>query len=102
MIAHARSFRSADQAPAVCIRRAAFGLGLTSLPAAGWAAPISLASGARVKRFATTAPSWPQSTSGDVGVMLVDLFASVADRLSFYQDAAATDAYLGTACDPPC
>ena len=33
----------------------------------------------------------------DVGVMLVDLLAYVGDQLSYYQDAVATEAYLGTA-----
>jgi hypothetical protein len=39
---------------------------------------------------------------GDLGVMVLDMFASVADGLTSYQDAAASEAYLGSACDPPC
>ncbi len=80
----------------------ALGLGLTSLPATGWAAPISFESGANVRRSATVAPLWSQGTSGDFGLMLLDLFSSAADSLSYYQDAEAVEAYLGTACDPPC
>jgi hypothetical protein len=38
----------------------------------------------------------------DLGVLLVDLFSVVADSLTTYQDAAAAEAYLGSACDPPC
>ena len=80
----------------------ALGLSLTSLPAATWAAPISFASGAGVNRLATSAPVWSQINSGDFGVTLLDLFTSVTDIFSNYQDVAASEAYLGSACDPPC
>jgi hypothetical protein len=78
------------------------GLGLSSLPATGWAAPISLDSGAYVSDTATFALVWSPAPSGDFSLMLLDSFASVADSLTYYQDAAASEAYLGTACDPPC
>ncbi|HLZ30046.1 MAG TPA: hypothetical protein VKV73_22215 [Chloroflexota bacterium] len=80
----------------------AFALGLTSAPTASWAAPISMANGALVNRSATVAPVTAPSSSGDLGVLLLDWFASVADTLAFYQDAVATEDYLGTACDTPC
>jgi hypothetical protein len=48
-------------------------------------------------RLAVTLPDWQESHIPDVGIMLVELLAYVADRLSYYQDAVATEAYLGTA-----
>jgi hypothetical protein len=48
-------------------------------------------------RLAVTIPDWQESHIPDVGIMLVELLAYVADRLSYYQDAVATEAYLSTA-----
>jgi hypothetical protein len=48
-------------------------------------------------RLAVTLPEWRESHIPDVGIMIVELMAYVADRLSYYQDAVATEAYLGTA-----
>ena len=48
-------------------------------------------------RLAQTTPNWTETHTPDVGVMLVDLLAYVGDQLSYYQDAVATEAYLGTA-----
>ena len=48
-------------------------------------------------RLAQTAPDWTETHTPDIGVMLVDLLAYVGDQLSYYQDAVATEAYLGTA-----
>jgi hypothetical protein len=48
-------------------------------------------------RLAVTLPDWQESHIPDVGIMLVEVLAYVADRLSYYQDAVATEAYLGTA-----
>ena len=48
-------------------------------------------------RLAVTLPDWQESHVPDVGIMLVELLAYVADRLSYYQDAVATEAYLATA-----
>jgi hypothetical protein len=42
-------------------------------------------------------PGWREESAADVGQVLVDLLAYTADYLSYYQDAAATEAYLGTA-----
>ncbi len=42
-------------------------------------------------------PNWREESAADVGQVLVDLLAYTADYLSYYQDAAATEAYLGTA-----
>ena len=42
-------------------------------------------------------PDWQERNPADVGVMLVELLAYVGDQLSYYQDAVATEAYLGTA-----
>src|SRR6202035_3449141 len=48
-------------------------------------------------RLALTMPAWQEQHVPDVGVTLVEIFAYVADYLSYYQDAVATEAYLGTA-----
>jgi hypothetical protein len=48
-------------------------------------------------RMALVAPDWTERNPADVGVMLVELLAYVGDSLSYYQDAVATEAYLGTA-----
>jgi hypothetical protein len=47
-------------------------------------------------RIAVTAPGWQERNPADVGVVLVELLAYVADYLSYRQDAIATEAYLGT------
>ena len=48
-------------------------------------------------RLAQTMPDWPETHVPDIGVMLVELLAYAGDQLSYYQDAVATEAYLGTA-----
>ena len=48
-------------------------------------------------RLAQTMPDWSEQHVPDIGVMLVELLAYVGDHLSYYQDAVATEAYLGTA-----
>src|SRR5206468_9697801 len=48
-------------------------------------------------RLALTMPDWRESHVPDIGIALVELLAYVADYLSYYQDAVATEAYLGTA-----
>ena len=48
-------------------------------------------------RLATTLPDWRERSPADQQVALVELLAFVADRLSYQQDAVATEAYLGTA-----
>lgn len=48
-------------------------------------------------RLATTLPDWRDRNPADQQVALVELLAFVADRLSYEQDAVATEAYLGTA-----
>lgn len=48
-------------------------------------------------RLATTMPDWQERNPADSGVVLVELLAYAADHLSYYQDAVATEAYLGTA-----
>ena len=42
-------------------------------------------------------PDWQERNPADLGVVLVELLAYVGDRLSYKQDAVATEAYLGTA-----
>lgn len=48
-------------------------------------------------RMALLVPEWRERHIPDVGVTLVELLAYVGDRLSYFQDAVATEAYLDTA-----
>ncbi len=48
-------------------------------------------------RLAAVMPDWTERHVPDVGITLVELLAYVGDYLSYYQDAAATEAYLSTA-----
>ncbi len=48
-------------------------------------------------RMAVTVPEWTERNPADLGVMLVEALADAADRTSWFQDAIATEAYLGTA-----
>src|SRR5689334_1943617 len=48
-------------------------------------------------RLALTMPDWRERHVPDVGIALVEILAYVGDYLSYYQDAVATEAYLGTA-----
>lgn len=48
-------------------------------------------------RLAVTLPQWIDRSPADVGNMLIELVAYTADHLSYFQDAVATEAYLGTA-----
>jgi len=42
-------------------------------------------------------PDWREQSTADLGHALVEVLAYAADYLSYYQDAVATEAYLGTA-----
>ena len=48
-------------------------------------------------RLALIMPGWRERNPADLGIVLVELLAYSADDLSYYQDAVATEAYLGTA-----
>jgi len=48
-------------------------------------------------RLALIMPEWSESHVPDEEVALVEILAYVADYLSYYQDAVATEAYLNTA-----
>jgi hypothetical protein len=48
-------------------------------------------------RLATVMPAWGDRSAADVGIAVVEAMAYAADHLSYYQDAVATEAYLGTA-----
>ena len=48
-------------------------------------------------RLAVTMPEWQERNPSDIGIMLVEILAYAADHLSYYQDAVATEAYLGIA-----
>src|SRR5207244_9464290 len=48
-------------------------------------------------RLALIMPGWTERHVPDLELTLVELLAYVGDYLSYYQDAVATEAYLGTA-----
>src|SRR4051794_21950970 len=48
-------------------------------------------------RLSVTLPDWTERNAADSQVALVELLAYAADRLSYRQDAAGTEAYLSTA-----
>jgi hypothetical protein len=48
-------------------------------------------------RMAMVMPEWRERNPADLGIVLVELLAHVGDHLSYQQDAAATEGYLGTA-----
>jgi hypothetical protein len=48
-------------------------------------------------RLSVLVPGWSESHAADMGVTLVEALAYAADHLSYQQDAAGTEAYLGTA-----
>ncbi|MFJ8579373.1 putative baseplate assembly protein [Micromonospora sp. NPDC093277] len=48
-------------------------------------------------RLSTLVPGWTDRGAADPAVMLIELFASLGDRLASWQDAVAVEAYLGTA-----
>jgi hypothetical protein len=48
-------------------------------------------------RLAVVMPEWTERHVPDIGVTVVELLAYVGDQLSYYQDAVATEAYIGTA-----
>ena len=48
-------------------------------------------------RISTLLPDWRERSPADLWVTLVEALAFRADELSYFQDAVATEAYLGTA-----
>jgi hypothetical protein len=48
-------------------------------------------------RMSVTIPDWRERSPADLGIALVELLAYAGDQLSYYQEAVATEAYLGTA-----
>ncbi|MEX8521108.1 MAG: putative baseplate assembly protein [Leptothrix sp. (in: b-proteobacteria)] len=48
-------------------------------------------------RLSLLVPQWSEPHVPDLGVALVEVLAYTGDRLSYYQDAVATEAYLSTA-----
>ena len=48
-------------------------------------------------RLSVVTPGWKERHPADQQVMMVELLAYLGDQLSYYQDAVATEAYLGTA-----
>lgn len=50
-----------------------------------------------LNRLSTVMPAWQERNPSDIGVAVVEVLAYAADHLSYYQDAVATEAYLGTA-----
>lgn len=48
-------------------------------------------------RISTLMPDWRERSAADAQIALVEMLAYVGDHLSYFQDAVATEAYLGTA-----
>jgi hypothetical protein len=48
-------------------------------------------------RLSVVMPEWTERSPADVGIAIVEVLAYAADQLSYYQDAVASEAYLGTA-----
>ena len=48
-------------------------------------------------RMSVRSPQWTERNPTDLGIALVELLAYAGDYLSYYQDAVATEAYIGTA-----
>jgi hypothetical protein len=48
-------------------------------------------------RLSTIMPDWRERNPADLQVALVEAVAYLGDQMSYYQDAVATEAYLGTA-----
>lgn len=48
-------------------------------------------------RLSVIMPDWKERNPADLQVALVEMLAYVGDKLSYFQDAVATEAYLGTA-----
>ncbi|GKS56845.1 putative baseplate assembly protein [Nitrospira sp.] len=48
-------------------------------------------------RMSTLMPNWRERNAADAQVALVEMMAYVGDHLSYFQDAVAAEAYLGTA-----
>jgi hypothetical protein len=47
-------------------------------------------------RLAQIMPAWKEDNPADIGIVLMEMLAYIGDHLSYYQDAVATEAYLGT------
>jgi len=52
---------------------------------------------AMLDHLTTLVPDWREQNLADLGHVLLDVLAYAGDYLSYYQDAVATEAYLGTA-----
>ncbi|MCP3959025.1 MAG: hypothetical protein GY719_14330 [bacterium] len=50
-----------------------------------------------LEQLSVRVPEWTERNPADLGVAVVEVLAYVADYLSYYQDAVATEAYLDTA-----
>ena len=50
-----------------------------------------------LERMAQIMPQWRERNAADLGIALVEVLAYVGDRLSYAQDAVATESYLFTA-----
>lgn len=48
-------------------------------------------------RLSIIMPDWRERNAADLQIALIELMAYIGDQLSYYQDAAATEAYLQTA-----
>jgi hypothetical protein len=52
---------------------------------------------ALVERIPEKLPNWTDRSAADFGIVLIELFAHIADILSYYQDRIANESFLATA-----
>ena len=52
---------------------------------------------AMLDRISVLVPTWTETHESDPGITLVEALAYAADRVSYFQDAINTEAYIGTA-----
>jgi len=50
-----------------------------------------------LERLSLTLPAWQERNPADVGIVITEILAYAGDQLSYFQDAVANEAYLGTA-----
>ena len=47
-------------------------------------------------RLSSLLPRWKERNAADLQIALIEMMAYIGDQLSYYQDAVATEAYIGT------
>jgi hypothetical protein len=47
-------------------------------------------------RLSLFLPAWKERNPSDLGIVLLEILAYISDYLSYFQDAVATESYIGT------